>query len=153
MIIDVQKLNPDGEWFEGEESASILDLESDRFFKVSEPIHYQLFAQPLSDRLVVKGSLRLPLQAQCGRCAEFFSTSVEENSFLRAYEISEATETVDVTPDIREDVLVQVPHYPVCSPECRGLCPQCGTNLNLASCACRPSSDLRWSALDNAGLG
>ncbi len=153
MIIDVQKLNPDGEWFDGEEPASVLGMDEERFFKVSEPVHYHLFVQSLGDQLVVKGELQVPMQAQCGKCAEFFSTTVEENSFLRAYEISEATETVDITPDIREDILVQVPHYPVCKPECRGLCPQCGTNLNLASCACRPSSDLRWSALDNVGLG
>lgn len=153
MIIEIPKLRPEGEWFEGEEPASILDLSQESSLHLAAPIHYRLFAQAVSGQLVVKGTLRLLLEIQCVRCAEFFWTTIEESSFLRAYEISEATETMDVTPDIREDILLQLPHFPVCSPDCKGLCPQCGTNWNRGSCSCRPPDDHRWSALDNVKLG
>lgn len=152
MIIDIPKLRPDGEWFEGDEPPAILEVDGDPSLQISEPVHYELFVQPVSGQIVVKGTLRLPVRLQCGRCADFFSTTVEENSFLRAYEISGATETLDVTPDIREDILLQVPHFPVCSPDCKGLCPQCGTNLNHGRCGCRPPDDYRWSALENVKL-
>lgn len=152
MIIELSKLRPDGEWFDGEELAAILELENDPTIKSSEPIQYHLFAQVASSQLVVKGELRAAMTLQCGRCAEFFSTTVAENSFLRAYEISGVTELVDVTPDIREEILLQVPHFPVCSPDCKGLCPQCGINLNLGSCECRSPDDYRWSALDDVKL-
>lgn len=153
MIIDVQKLRPDGEWFEGDEPASILELDADPSMRVAEPLHYRFFVQTVSGQLVVNGTVAVTMQIQCGRCADFFSTTVEESSFLRAYEISGSTETVDVTPDIREDILLRLPHFPVCSPNCKGLCPQCGTNLNNGSCNCRPPGDLRWNALDNVRLG
>lgn len=152
MIIDIPKLRPDGEWFEGEEPASILELEGESSLRVVAPVHYRLFVQAVSDRLVVKGTVFVPMEIQCGRCADFFSTTVEESSFLRVYEISGTTETVEVTPDIREDILLKLPHFPVCSPDCKGLCPQCGTNLNHGSCTCRPPDDYRWSALDNVKL-
>jgi uncharacterized protein len=153
MIIEIPKLRPEGEWFEGDEPAEVLDLAADPTVRVSEPIHYSLFVQAVSGQLVVKGELRLPLQVQCGRCTEFFSTIIAESSFLRAYDIPGAVETVDVTPDMREDILLQMPHYPVCSTDCKGLCPQCGTNLNKGSCSCKPPGDNRWSALDNVKLG
>ncbi len=153
MIVDIPKLRADGEWFEGEEPAAILGLEGESSVRAAQPLHYRFFIQPVSDRLVVRGTVSVSLEFQCGRCAEFFSTTVEESSFLQAYEISGATETVDVTPDIREEILLRLPHFPVCSPDCRGLCPRCGTNLNRGSCACRPPGDLRWNALDGVRLG
>jgi uncharacterized protein len=152
MIIDVPKLRKEGEWFEGEEPAAILDLH-DPSLRLSAPVAYRLHAQAVSGQLIVKGEVRVPLQIQCGRCAEFYSTTVTASSFLRTYEISGTTETVDVTPDIREDILLQLPHFPVCSPDCKGLCPQCGTNLNEGTCDCRPPDDNRWRALDNVKLG
>ncbi len=152
MIIDVPKLRPEGEWFEGEEPASILEV-SDPAIRAKAPIAYRLHAQAVSGQLIVKGAVRVPVELQCGRCTEFYSTTIEESSFLRAYEISGTTETVDVTPDIREDILLQLPHFPLCSPDCKGLCPQCGINLNEGTCDCRPPADNRWGALDNVKLG
>jgi uncharacterized protein len=36
-----------------------------------------------------------------------------------------------------EQVYLEIPMKPLCSPECRGLCPRCGANLNTETCACR----------------
>lgn len=149
MIIDIPKLRPEGEWFDGDEPAEILDLH-DPGIQAGEPIHYHLFAQKVSGQLVVRGTVRMAIALQCVRCTEFYSTTIEELAFLRAYQISDATETVDVTPDIRDDILLRLPHHPVCSPECKGLCPRCGQNLNVGRCACRPPEEQsRWAALDN----
>lgn len=151
MIIEIPKLNIDGEWFEGEEPVSILGLEDSKV-RLTSPIWYRMWVQPVSDRLVVKGEWGLKLDLECGRCADFFSTTLGDSSFLRDYEISGGLETVDVTPDIREDVLLALPAYPVCREECRGLCPTCGKNLNSGSCSCQPPGSLRWGSLDGLKL-
>jgi uncharacterized protein len=50
---------------------------------------------------------------------------------------------------LREQILLAVPLKAVCSEECRGLCPQCGRNLNAESCGCVDShSDPRWAELE-----
>jgi len=148
MIIEIPKLRPDGEWFEGEEDASILDVGGDAGMRTPNPIRYRLFAQPVSGKLVVRGEIEVGVEFRCVRCTDFFSTTVRESSFLRDYEISGGVETVDVTPDIREDVLLSLPSHPVCRDDCRGLCPHCGCNLNREPCSCRPPEDARWGALD-----
>lgn len=51
---------------------------------------------------------------------------------------------------VREQVLLSLPSRTLCKEDCKGLCPRCGQNLNLASCKCDTSSDPRWNAL--AGL-
>ncbi len=52
---------------------------------------------------------------------------------------------------VREQVLLSLPGRTLCRPDCKGLCPRCGQNLNQSGCACeRAPSDTRWNAL--AGL-
>jgi DUF177 domain-containing protein len=49
---------------------------------------------------------------------------------------------------LREQVLLAVPLKVICREDCKGLCPQCGKNLNLEQCSCaEPIEDPRWSAL------
>jgi uncharacterized protein len=52
---------------------------------------------------------------------------------------------------VREQVLLSLPTRTLCKPDCKGLCPRCGQNQNLATCSCEQTpSDPRWNAL--AGL-
>jgi uncharacterized protein len=49
---------------------------------------------------------------------------------------------------LREQILLALPLRAICKEECKGLCPQCGKNLNLEQCGCaEPLEDPRWSAL------
>ncbi len=154
MIIEVPKINPDGDRFVGEEPASILDLSADKHLTAEGPIRYDFSVQVVSHELVVRGTLKLALRAECSRCADFVSTTVADLSFLRAYDVPVGTETVDLTGDIREDILVNLPTYPLCSPDCKGLCPRCGANWNRGPCACKrtPEAGGGWDALDKLKL-
>lgn len=55
---------------------------------------------------------------------------------------------LDLGSALREEVLLAVPRFAVCSRECKGLCPQCGINRNEESCPCSfAEPDPRWDAL------
>jgi len=54
---------------------------------------------------------------------------------------------LDLGEVVRQDVLLALPLHVVCSEECRGLCPDCGANLNETTCDCKPDIDPRWSSL------
>ncbi len=55
---------------------------------------------------------------------------------------------LDLDAMVREQILLALPPYPVCSEGCRGLCPVCGANLNDRDCGCdRHVPDPRWDAL------
>jgi uncharacterized protein len=45
---------------------------------------------------------------------------------------------LDVTEAFRQHLLLAVPMVPICRPDCRGLCSQCGRNLNEQDCGCEP---------------
>ena len=56
---------------------------------------------------------------------------------------------MDLLPLARDAVLLNLPLAPVCRPDCAGLCPTCGADLNEGPCLCLPvSSNGRWAALD-----
>ncbi|MBN1269773.1 MAG: DUF177 domain-containing protein [Kiritimatiellae bacterium] len=153
MIIEISKLSPEGSHLEGDEPVSILDLENDQQVRPKDPLRYRFFVQVVSQKLVVQGVVEVELEIECARCTDFYSTTVADSSFLRAYDLPEGAETVDVTPDIREDILLNLPHFPLCKPDCRGLCPQCGKNLNEGKCGCRPPSwEGSWEGLDKIKL-
>jgi uncharacterized protein len=55
---------------------------------------------------------------------------------------------VDIAEDVRQTVLLAVPLKLLCREDCRGLCPQCGRNLNEGTCSCaREQGDARWETL------
>lgn len=58
-------------------------------------------------------------------------------------------EEMDITADIRDELLITLPMNPLCSDECSGLCPVCGGNRNKKKCSCSQGGNLAWSALDN----
>jgi uncharacterized metal-binding protein YceD (DUF177 family) len=153
LNIQTSRIAQDGERMEGEEPGRILDLDGDPFAHEAGAVRYQLFAQVASGELVLSGSVQADLNLACSRCGEFFSTTVSDSSFLRAYDILEGVEMVDVTPDLREAILLYLPAFPLCRSNCAGLCPQCGANLNHGPCSCVPSvGGTQWDSLDSLQL-
>jgi len=58
--------------------------------------------------------------------------------------------TVDLSDEIRQSVLLELPMKPLCRLDCAGLCPRCGANLNDGPCTCKPeASESPWDALRN----
>jgi uncharacterized protein len=108
--------------------------------------------------IMATGTVTAPWQGECRRCGgpvaggvvaavrERFAPvggSVQDED---AYPLS--GDELDLEPLARDSVLLDLPLAPLCSEECLGLCPRCGQNWNLSSCACPPEGDPRWSALD-----
>ncbi|MCE9571609.1 MAG: DUF177 domain-containing protein [Deltaproteobacteria bacterium] len=61
-------------------------------------------------------------------------------------------ETIDLEPLIREQFVLAVPYAPLCREDCKGLCAQCGADLNTAPCACESPIDPRFAALKGLKL-
>jgi len=153
MKILVARIPEEGSHYTGDDPGSILQVENDTFIHGCGDVHYALYAQCVSDELIVRGSLDVDVDLQCARCSEFFSTTVGVSDFLRAYPAPEGTDAVDITEDLREDILLHVPGFPVCSEGCKGVCPQCGIDLNKGSCTCKADEGPNpWTALDGLNL-
>ena len=148
MIIDVARIPPEGARRRGEEELVLVNNGDDVLCGAGGPVSYDLQVQVVSARLLVQGSLRSRVTLPCSRCADAFALDVSEPAFCRDYEIPVGDESVNLTPDMREAILLRLPAYPVCRSACAGLCCHCGTNLNRQTCDCVAPADDRWQALE-----
>ena len=81
-----------------------------------------------------------------------FEHSLMVDQFVVHQELA-GNDFVDLTDNIREDILLQLPQRALCRENCRGLCPRCGVDLNKTTCQCTPpKGDLCWHALDQIKL-
>ena len=148
VVIDVARLDPDGETYEGTLDDAVLDL-NDRFLSPFAGIRYALDVRRIGRELLVRGSLEQDFSAVCSRCGEDFDFTVKVPDFVSSLEVDEKTEFVDLTDELRQSIILALPSYPVCRQDCRGVCVTCGKNLNEGPCSCSHSErDSRWGALD-----
>jgi len=114
----------------------------------------------VSGGILAVGTLDTALEAECTRCLEPFfepvSIKLEDVISLPGADLTpecpaRASEDgwVDLDPLIHDYVWLNIPMNPLCSPDCRGICSQCGGNLNRGECTCGDSAqiDPRWEAL------
>lgn len=109
--------------------------------------------------IYAQGRLQTRVHLNCVRCLEPFSHSfdfeiAELYLFSRQYGLEEPVYliepdgTVDITEPTRQQIWVSLPLQPLCRPDCGGLCPQCGANLNQESCTCQEETiDPRFAVL------
>lgn len=120
------------------------------------------------DGVLVTGHLQTAVELPCRRCAALYTETIAvelEEEFHAAYDVytglrlpprdTDEAETMideqhmlDLSEVIRQNVLLAVPPFPLCQPDCKGLCPYCGQDLNDGPCNCKQEeTDTRWSAL------
>ncbi|WP_462326175.1 YceD family protein [Desulfobaculum sp.] len=128
---------------------------------VVEPLEGRLRVLPQGPKsCVIQGSVTGRVSIPCDRCMERAVVDVEQD-FDIYEEIGDTDETdeprmreeggivvLDAGAILWEQFVLALPVKPLCSPECKGLCPQCGINLNTGECSCESESgDPRMAAL------
>lgn len=151
MIIETGKLLKKPLQLEGELSLEELDLEGDQFVRLTQPAHYNLRVECVGDEILARGALNLDMECLCARCGAWFQRRQEVTGFVRSFKLATSDAAIDLTPGMREDIILSFPSNWICRPDCRGICPGCGVNLNKSVCRCQNSrgtdSGDDWSSL------
>ncbi len=132
-----------------------LPVAADEAFRLQAPVHlvFDIFKEGLQFRLV--GRVESSLTLACGRCLEDIALPVDlpfdllylphsENAGEGEVEVEDddmttayyRDEQIDLGQLALEQFYLAVPMKPLCRESCRGLCPECGTNLNAGTCSC-----------------
>lgn len=151
MRINVKRIPDGGEPFRGDDPGSIIDVD-DPNVRFTHEIAYDLLAQIQGNALLVTGQLATVATLRCGRCLKEFEQPLRVEQFVFHEELTGA-DFVDLTPQIREDIILALPQRALCQENCKGLCPHCGIDLNKHTCQCVADHvDARWRGLDNLKL-
>ncbi len=111
MKIKLQLIPEEGLRIEGDDPPSILDLR-EALYRFEQPIHYALeFSRMEGDAVLVRGTLSTVARARCVRSLEWFDLPLHVPEFTCHHE--QPGDELDLTPEIREDILLALPQNPV----------------------------------------
>jgi len=130
----------------------------DEGYAIVAPVHLVMDVHKQADVYRVTGRVVSRLRLECGRCLDPFEIPIdagfelqyvaaEENAGEGEGEVADddlttayyRDHTIDLEELMREQFQLALPMKPLCSDDCRGLCPECGANLNTNPCDCKPS--------------
>lgn len=118
LIVDVARLKPGGEVIEGEVDA--IDVAEDLVHPFGG-IRYKLRLEVFGSELLVRGQAEQDFDLVCSRCGRDFDTTVKVEDFTASFELAENTNEVDLTDEVREAVLLELPNFPLCDENCVGI--------------------------------
>ena len=153
LVIQVDQLREGPIEVEVNSSPEAFDL-ADAEYQFVGPVTGKLTFEEVSNDVLARGKMHACVQAPCGRCLEPAVTEIDidvneiwlreepdapealdaddEISLVRYYK----SDQIELVEPLRELLMAELPARPLCSPECRGLCPDCGANLNREPCRC-----------------
>jgi len=122
------------------------------------PIHVEAHIRKIEKKITIMGRLATTLEMTCARCLKLHQTHVgdafevvyspqpatlaqEDELELSAEELNLSYYTGDaisLLELVRDQLLLVLPLQPLCRPDCAGVCPSCGKDLNEGPCACVP---------------
>lgn len=129
----------------------IAELKTARFLEVKyqeeakkvevdspQPLDINLLLRYSSEWITITGNVEGKLILSCGRCLEKFlyPIKIKVNQRIPLGEIS-TSKILDLSEEIRQQIILNLPFKPLCKENCQGLCPECGENLNFRKCNCQ----------------
>ena len=149
------------EFEEAPESFPVLkEMVDNGACKFLAPLKAALRAQKIGAIVELEGNISTAIRLDCGRCLQSFEMPLESN-FALAYSQKEPApeqssssheeleltaedmgliyyqgEEINLKNEIQEQVVLAFPLRAICRPDCRGLCPRCGADLNTGNCNC-----------------
>lgn len=167
MLLDLSKIHGSRQAVQRTFTPSAFDPQ-DEEYRVAAPAELSVVVEKAgADAFRLVGTAQTTLEMACSRCVEPFHVPVDakfdlsyvpqtQNAGEVEQEIGDedlATAyhregLIDVIELLREQFLLALPMKPLCSEDCKGLCVECGANLNRTTCGCNPQwEDPRLAAL------
>ena len=114
------------------------DLEFvDREIEINDNIQLELEIYNTVDTFVLEGEMKAELNLSCSRCLQKYSSKIElnisEDILKNEMEDEEELYLDDIIVD---NIILFLPMKALCSDDCKGICPQCGQDLNKGDCDC-----------------
>ena len=144
----------DDRWF-----GNLIQVAFQEDYRKGSPASLELYLLNTCENISITGTAEIDLSPSCDRCLETFAQHLTiplQVNLAPAPDIDRDEDGASATPEedinfsfyhgdefdlgaiVREMILLEVPIKYLCTDTCKGLCPRCGQNLNLATCSCTP---------------
>ncbi|HTG44156.1 MAG TPA: YceD family protein [Verrucomicrobiae bacterium] len=159
-MINLRHLEDKSLSLSGELPAEEMKLELlDELIHVERPLLYNLEIEKLEQNVLIQGEVQLTLQCECARCLKPFAYPLKFEEWVchLPLEGEDAAavqgDCIDLTPYLREDILLAFPQHPLCKPECGGLVgPHPGPGSEPGGLAKSTATSSAWAELNKLKL-
>ena len=146
MKVHLKQIPTEGLHLEGDEECPISGLEKEGI-RCAGPLHYNIDLGVTGGALWASGSLSQLVELRCVACLEKFVHKIQVPAFAVHTELR-GPETIDLTPFMREDLLLNLPAHPHCDRDAGRVCEP--RQIEISEQDTKPRLD--WSALDKLKL-
>jgi uncharacterized protein len=153
LQVNLRHLEEKDVHLQGELPVAELDLDtSDELVRVRLPVRYDLTAQRVGEAILVQGRIELTLDCECARCLKPFQHRIELSDWTAHLPLEGPEKAAikddmaDLTPCLREDILLEYPQHPLCEAGCAGLPNRANEHENKG--AIQTESSSAWAALN-----
>lgn len=142
-------------------------ISSDESITIVSPIKASLRIDKKGSEVIITGTAKGTVELQCSRCLKIFYMDIdslinvvyhpaseinkEEHYELKGDELNTGfykNDIIDMDDLLKEQLVLNISMKPLCSEDCKGLCPKCGVDLNITRCNCAISDvDSRLAVL------
>lgn len=109
---------------------------SDEEVDITSPLHITASLKWANDTVLATAHLEADFGFLCSRCLETIHEH-QSRDYNFTFEITTNEEYIDLGEEIRQEIIVENPARILCKEECKGICAECGTNLNIEVCKCK----------------
>jgi uncharacterized metal-binding protein YceD (DUF177 family) len=148
MKVHLKQIPAEGIHLEGKEATDILELRENQIRPLG-PVEYSLDIGASGPSLFVTGKIGVDVGLECVSCLKRFSFPIRVQDFATQIELT-GPELVDLTPWIREDILLALPVHPHCDWDRKTKC--VGPRLKHLDVVEDPKGPNAWDALDHLNL-
>ncbi|MGD2089870.1 MAG: DUF177 domain-containing protein [Candidatus Aminicenantes bacterium] len=153
MYIDINRISPKGLLLEDRvELQDHLLIEEESFFL--DAVDFSVYFTREKEKIRARGKIRTALSLRCVNCLENYELKVNSKFDIILFPVYlvKSTDTaltidemeyiffdgeeIDLEKILMEQVNLFIPFNPICTTDCRGICPNCGVNLNYEECQC-----------------
>jgi uncharacterized metal-binding protein YceD (DUF177 family) len=143
----------------GELSVAELDIEhADEVIHLRRPLQYDMEVELLEDAVLARGRLQLTLDCDCVRCLKPVLVKLDLDDWACHLplggddKVAVTNDSVDLTPYVREDILLAFPQHPLCKPDCSGLLPKPSKGRQTTDDIPEKGVSSAWTELDKLKL-
>ncbi len=134
MKICINEIMQDGLDIEEEINPNELGLDTVQAHSISN-IRVKAHIEKEKDAVTVSCNIKANEKRICSRCLNEFAFLLDNKENF-AYSLS-GEHIIELNDDIKDTIILDHPIRQLCKPDCKGLCPYCGKNLNESSCGCK----------------
>ena len=155
LKVNIRHLEAGDVLLRGELSVAEAGLDvPDELVHARQPLRYDLTAQKSGRNLLVQGRVALVLDCECARCLKAFQQRVELGHWTALVPLAGPEKAqikddgVDLTPFLREDILLEFPQHPLCQGDCEGLPRQAEASSQKTAGAGQRAKTSAWAELN-----